>query len=119
MFRFKKGSKYKNHRVKVDGINFDSKAECNYYFHLLSLKEKGEIKKIETQPKVYLSEAKILYKPDFLITKNDDSIYYVDVKGMRTSVFQIKMRLWKAYRKEKLILIKKTVKDFKVLEEIN
>jgi predicted nuclease of restriction endonuclease-like RecB superfamily len=48
------------------------------------------------QPKIYLSGAKILYKPDFLIEENGKLIY-VDVKGFTTPIFAIKKRLWKFY----------------------
>ena len=71
----------------------DSKAESNYCDQLG--RDKNVIEIID-QPKVYMTLAKILYKPDFHVTTKD-STYYVDVKGMRTAVFQIKMRLWKKY----------------------
>ena len=56
----------------------------------------GQVKIIELQPKVNMTKAKILYKPDFLI-EVDGHQYYVDVKGHATPTFNLKARLWKQY----------------------
>lgn len=111
--------KYKNTKVYVDGMKFDSKAESLYYLELKTKKSIGVIKDFEPQPKTYLSKANILYKPDFKIINNDDSFYYVDVKGMQTPVFKLKLRLWKAYKEEKLILVKIYKNTFKIIYEVN
>jgi len=48
----KKGSKYRNHRVKYNGITFDSKAELNYYQGVLIPRLKaGEITDIKVHPR--------------------------------------------------------------------
>ena len=75
----------------VDGIVFDSKAESEYYIELKWLLENKIIDSLELQPKVYLTESRILYKPDFLVGAND-KFEFVDVKGMATPVFNIKKR---------------------------
>jgi hypothetical protein len=111
-------SKYGAKKIILDGIKFDSQAEAEYYALLKFQKSHGLINDFECQPKIYLSEAKILYKPDFLVTDKNGS-HYVDVKGMQTAVFRIKCRLWRAYKKEKLVLVKKQSKVFKIIEEIN
>ncbi len=49
---FKRGSKYKNKRTKVDGLLFDSKLESNHY---LQLKESGLI--FERQKKFVLLDS--------------------------------------------------------------
>ena len=36
-------NKYRNKKVELCGIKFDSKAEAEFYIYLLKLKEKGEI----------------------------------------------------------------------------
>src|SRR5689334_17471601 len=98
-------SKYNNVKVTYNGIKFDSIGECYCYkFHEL-LRRAGEIGQIETQPKIYLTDAKILYKPDltFQDLKTGEQIY-VDYKGKRTTSFQIKKRLWKFYGPSRLIL---------------
>ena len=105
---FYKKSKYKSQKHEIDGIKFDSKAEANYYMQL-KLQEKAQrkpiIKILEIQPKVYMTDAKILYKPDFLISEDGVEIY-IDVKGFRTPVFNLKARLWKYYGKGNLRLVK-------------
>ena len=98
-------AKYKSIKTTVDGIKFDSKAEAEYYIHLLNLQKIGDVKIIALQPKVYLTEARILYKPDFLIEENGRSVY-IDVKGYRHPVFQIKKRLWVHYGQGVLRIIR-------------
>ena len=111
-----KATKYSAIKTTVNGVKFDSKAEAEYYLFLKGL---CDVEILDLQPKIYLTTAKILYKPDFyvkdLITKES---YYIDVKGMCTPVFMIKKRLWKAYRTERLLLVKKSGKTFKVMEDI-
>ena len=60
-------SKYKSIKTKINGIVFDSKAEAHYYLFLKAEEKRGKLKIISLQPKIYLTEARILYKPDFLI----------------------------------------------------
>ena len=111
-------NKYKNTRVIVDGIKFDSKAESEYYLHLCQMLKLGLIESFERQPKVYLSKAKILIKPDFVITENGKT-HYVDVKGVLTPVFSLKARLWAAYMDKPLKLVKKYAKGFREIKVIN
>lgn len=112
-------SKYKAKRTEVDGITFDSKAEAEFYQYLrfLERKSKGQLEIISMQPKVYLTEAKILYKPDFLIREINDLVY-IDVKGMTTPVFNLKARLWVHYGAGLLRLVKKKGRDFEIIKEI-
>jgi predicted nuclease of restriction endonuclease-like RecB superfamily len=83
-------------RIKYNNLWFDSNAELAYYVQLLHLEKANQLKIISLQPKIYLSGAKILYKPDFLIEENG-KLVYVDVKGFTTPIFAIKKRLWKFY----------------------
>ncbi len=85
---FNRYSKYRAVRTVVDGIKFASKAEAALYVHL---KQAGW-SPIETQPKVYLTKAKILFKPDFKC----GSIFF-EMKGMKTPSYRIKERLWQHY----------------------
>lgn len=110
-------NKYRNTWVECDGIRFHSKAERDFYIVLKNLESIGAVKLLELQPKVYMTDAKILYKPDFLIEEKDQLVY-VDVKGMETPVFKIKKKLWKFYGNGKLRLVKKSGNRFKTLEEI-
>lgn len=82
----------------IDGIKFPSKAESLLY---LLLKERGII--FQCQPKVYLTRAKILFKPDFSeITR---AVYY-EMKGVETPSWRIKRRLWMYYGPGKLEVYK-------------
>jgi predicted nuclease of restriction endonuclease-like RecB superfamily len=103
--------KYKAIRTEIDGIKFDSKAEAEYYLYLLQEKRLGLIDKIEVHPKIYLTDARILYISDFLITEGDKK-YYIDIKGMQTPVFRLKLKLWKFYGAGELRLIKKSGNRF-------
>lgn len=97
-------NKYGAKKTVIDGQKFDSKFEAEYYGELKLREKAGEIKILELQPKVYLSQARILYRPDFLILDGSDRVY-IDVKGFKTVTFAIKKRLWKAYCTEKLKIV--------------
>tara|TARA_R110001632_G_scaffold52197_2_gene129696 strand:+ start:7414 stop:7764 length:351 start_codon:yes stop_codon:yes gene_type:complete len=112
-------SKYGSKKTIYKEIKFDSLAERDYYILLEGMLSRKEIMNIELQPKVYLTKAKILYKPDFLITDSDNKKYYIDVKGFKTPVFNIKARLWKAYIEDELHIIKKKGRGFITEKIIN
>lgn len=50
MFRRKKGVKYNNTKIEIEGIKFDSKIEGKFYLHLKELEAKKEIKDLKLQP---------------------------------------------------------------------
>jgi hypothetical protein len=96
-------TKYGAKKTTVDDIEFDSKAESQYYLHLKERQEKGEIVAFQLQPSFTLQEAfkkegktfrKIEYKADFEIIHHDGSIEIVDVKGFETADFKIKRKLF-------------------------
>lgn len=49
-------TKVRSKKVIFNGIKFDSKKECKYYQYLLALKNAGDIKEIELQPRFLLIE---------------------------------------------------------------
>ena len=114
---WKRKSKYGASKVEIDGHKFDSQAEAEYYGILKGMQSGGLLRIIELQPKVYMTDARILYKPDFLI-EIDGEKKYVDVKGMKTPVFQIKARLWRHYGEGILQIVEKTRGGFKIKKEI-
>lgn len=75
-------------RCEIDGITFASQAEGSLYLDL-----KTKHRKIFCQPKVYMTLAEILYKPDFF---TEDGVYH-EMKGRASAVWGIKRRLWKHY----------------------
>lgn len=96
-------NKYNNQKTIVDGIEFDSKKEADYYIHLKLLKKAGEIKDIGLQQRFVLQPGfekngvkyqPITYIADFVITNNDGTTEAIDVKGVETQVFKIKQKLF-------------------------
>jgi hypothetical protein len=59
--------------------------EANYARYLEFLKVQGEISEWEHEPETFyfegLKRGKNNYRPDFRVTQNDGTIYYVEVKG--------------------------------------
>lgn len=101
-----KENKYRNNKVEIDGITFDSGKEANYYCELKIRKKAGEIKSFSRQPRYLLQEKyvdkqtgkkirAIYYKADFEIVHNDGSKEVVEVKGMKTQVYKLKIKMFK------------------------
>lgn len=95
-------SKYKNKKVVVDNILFDSKKEANYYIYLKMLEDAGKIVDLELQRKFVLQPTfklngkayrAITYVADF-VYKDDNGIHVVDTKGYRTEVYKIKKKIF-------------------------
>lgn len=79
---------------------FQSKAEKSLYQLLWLRQRAGEIRNLKCQVQVYLTEAKILYKPDFYFEQNDHGEWkerWSEMKGFETAVWKIKRRLWMFY----------------------
>ncbi len=120
--------KYKNRKVTIDGITFDSKAEAAYYNYLKILKKSGEIQGFDMQVRFTLMDKfkhpsddkkavrAIAYIPDFVITENDGSKKVVDVKGMKTQVFKLKAKMFMKRYNIPLILAKKKGRGFEHIE---
>jgi hypothetical protein len=97
-------SKYKAKKTEIDGITFDSKAEAKRYQELKLLEKAGQIKHLSLQPRFTLQEGfvnshtgkierKIEYVADFMYLENG-VIIVEDVKGMKTSDYKIKRKLF-------------------------
>lgn len=100
----KKKKKKKPHKYGAkkatapDGSVFPSRLECRTYMALQLLEKAGEIKILKKQDNIYLTAAKVLYIPDFLVMdlrKNEK--VWVEAKGFETDTWRIKRRLWKVY----------------------
>lgn len=107
-------NKYKNIKITIDNIEFDSKKEASYYSELKLLKRANVIKDFELQPKFELIPAytkhgkkvrAITYIADFKVTHTDDSIEVIDVKGIETEVFKIKKKLFEFKYPYKLTIV--------------
>lgn len=99
------GNKYKNQKIEVDGIKFDSKAESQMYLNLKMLEKAKKIKDLELQvpfvliPKFRLRNGKIqretTYIADFkFFDIEQNRVRIIDNKGFRTKEYQIKKKLF-------------------------
>ena len=100
----KKRSKYGAQRVLVDGIWFDSKREARHYALLKHMQLAGEIKRFHRQV-IFDLEGGVIYKCDFQVVLNDDSIEYRDAKGVKTKEFAIKRRMVRGRYGVEIILV--------------
>lgn len=102
-------NKYKNSKVVIDGIRFDSKKEAGRYIVLKSLEKDGKIFGLRRQVKYLLiptqyevpdekkKKRKVLerecsYYADFVYYK-DGKIIVEDTKGVKTPEYIIKRKL--------------------------
>jgi hypothetical protein len=92
-FAFNPANKYRNKKVTVDGILFDSKKESQVYLDLKAQKEKNELYferqvQFELIPAQRDESGKVIeractYKADFVVHYPDGEIVVVDCKGAR------------------------------------
>lgn len=98
----KGNSKYKNEKVIIDGIPFDSKKEGNHYLELRLLERQGLIRDIGLQTRFellppYKKNGKtikgIYYFADFTYYQ-DNKLIVEDTKGYRTEVYKLKKKIF-------------------------
>ena len=100
------------HEIDGKKIFFRSNWEYEYALFLQWLKEQKQIEDWEHEPQTFWFE-KIKrgvrsYMPDFKVTENDGSHYWVEVKGYMDARSQTKLkRFERYYPAERLILIDK------------
>lgn len=101
-------------RTEHAGISFASKFEAHIY-SILKLREKaGEIRILKIQDHVKLTEAEILYIPDFKCEYvSSGEIFWSEAKGFETPEWKIKKKLWLYYGPGKLEIYTGSVKYFK------
>ena len=91
-------NKYRAIKTIVDDITFDSKKEARRYVQLKLLVKAGVVTKLELQPRydLIINTVKCgFYKADFRYFENGKEVVEV-VKGMKTSVYNLKKKLIKA-----------------------
>lgn len=101
-FKEKRGAKYHNVKVTVDGIRFDSAKEAWRWSELQLLERAGEISGLERQvpfeliPEQTRSDGKkekpIIYVADFTYWQ-DGRFVVEDVKGLKTREYVMKRKL--------------------------
>ncbi|MVP00366.1 DUF1064 domain-containing protein [Paenibacillus lutrae] len=98
-------SKYRAKPTVVDNNRFDSKAEAHYYMYLKSEQQKGNIINLELQPAFTLLDGfkkrgktykAIKYVADFKVTWQDGTTEIIDVKGVKTPVYNLKKSLFES-----------------------
>ena len=101
MFNRARNHKYGASKVQYDNQSFSSKFEAALYQWLKLRELNGEITDIKCQETIYLTDAKIIYKPDFsyylYIKDSAAKKIYAESKGFETSDWRIKRRLWAHY----------------------
>lgn len=107
---------YKDKKVTVDGIKFDSGEEALFYEELKQRKAKGLIKDFTCQPKFILQPAfkkngvshrAITYSADFEIEHLSGKLETIDIKGFETAMFKLKMKLFEYTHPDRhLVLLK-------------
>lgn len=97
-------NKYHSKRVQYDNHNFSSKLEAAVY---QLLKQDPNIEILQCQARVKLTKAEIIYIPDFkCLDKSTNKIFFCEAKGVETSDWQIKLKLWRFYGPAKLHIYK-------------
>lgn len=94
----KKQSKYKNVKVTVNGITFDSKREYKRYLQLKELQDERLITELELQVKFEVipktgKEQACNYIADFMYRDGEYNLIIEDSKGKRTPDYIIKRKL--------------------------
>jgi len=109
---FQKKLKYKNIKVEIDGIKFDSKKEANKYQELMMLQKAGVISNLQRQVKFEVcpksaTERASFYVADFVYTQADGKKIIMDVKSEITrklAVYILKRKLVKNLYKDYIFL---------------
>ena len=148
----KSEGKISHHVTIVDGIKFDSEMESKYYKYLLELKNQGIVKEFTLQPDFLLQEKFINLNGDIILGSHEDfekikrkykletisAINYIsdfdviytdghreiiDIKGLETPEFRLKLKLFKYKYPElniRLLILYKNewidLKDYKKLK---
>jgi protein associated with RNAse G/E len=96
-------TKYKAKKTTYSGVIFDSRKEAEYCYKLDLAKKafypKDKVISYDMQVpfEVKVNGAKICtYKLDFKVTYADNTIKFIDVKGMKTPVYRLKKKLVEA-----------------------
>lgn len=86
-------------KTEYNGYLYDSKLEASYAADLDLLIKAGEIKSFDRQVNLDLEVNGYVvcqYRIDFIIHHNDDTLEYVETKGVATDVWKLKWKLFEA-----------------------
>lgn len=114
----KRKHKYGASKTERHGMSFSSKLEASLYDQLLLMQMAKEIKSIQVQDHVYLTDARIQYIADYKCLMADDTTEWFEAKGFETPVWRIKRRLWMHYGPGKLHIYMRCGSGLKLDETI-
>ncbi len=112
MFRERYGSKYGNKSCTYNGISYHSKKEAGQAQELDFRLKAGDIKSWERQKKISLDvngHHITNYYIDFVLTHNDGTLEFLEVKGFETDVWRMKWKLFESLHEEMFPMSKLTV----------
>lgn len=97
-------NKYRNQKITIDGITFDSKLEARRFRELKLLERAKEIEQLQLQPEFELIPSfkkngktirKTIYKGDFsYIDKRTGKLIVEDTKGYKTKEYILKKKMF-------------------------
>lgn len=91
----KKKNKYNNAPVTIDNIRWPSKVHGDFYKYIKLRQQIKDIKYFLYEVPIRLP-GKVKLIIDFMIFENDDTVEYIDIKGVLTPSFIIKKKLVEA-----------------------
>ena len=83
-YRFNRPTRHIAKRKELDGFNFASITEADYYAYLCLLKKAGEVLHIDVHP-IFTIGPGDRVQLDFLVWHSDGTVDGVDVKGSKTT----------------------------------
>ena len=89
-------NKYRNKKTEIDGIVFASKKEARRYSELKLLVKAGELVTFNCQvafPIMYEGQLICKYIADFVTYSKDGKRTVEDVKGIKTTTYQLKKKM--------------------------
>lgn len=89
-----------------NGRTYASKAEMRRAIALHAKLESGELRVVLEQPTTRLGCPENVYRPDFMCVSADGRTWFEDVKGAETAAFKRNRKLWAAYGRAPLHIIK-------------
>lgn len=110
-------TKFKNVRVSHLGYSFASKLEAAVFDHLKLLEKAQELVFVRTQPQIYLTEAKLGYRPDFEVLIGGKQTY-IEAKGFESERWLIIRKLYAYYGPAPLHIYKQSGKNIRLVEII-
>ena len=103
---FRPRHKFKAKPVTDDGHHFPSKLEHAYYHYLKRLNASGDVVFFLRQVPLHLPGG-AKYVVDYVVFYKDESVRFIDVKGMETNEFKLKKKLVEAIYPINIDVVKK------------